>query len=125
LHGSTADKQQEIEARMMKPTTKAALISALIFPGLGHLALKRPWRGCLFIIPALLAIGYLLRTTLELASTLVDEINSGKLGLDPVAIVERIHASAIDSPATNAASLMILLCWVGSVADTFWLGRRR
>ena len=110
---------------MMKPTTKAALLSSLLFPGLGHLALKRPWRGCFFIIPALLAIGFLLRTTLALANTLVDEISSGKLGMDPVAIVERIHASAIDSPATNAASLVILLCWVGSVADAFWLGRQR
>lgn len=125
MRGSTANKQQEIDAGMMKSTTKAALISALIFPGLGHLALKRPGRGCLFIIPALLAIAYLLRTTLALANTLVDEINNGKLGMDPVAIVERIHASAIDSPATNAASLVILLCWVGSVADAFWLGRQR
>lgn len=110
---------------MMKPSTKAALVSALIFPGLGHLVLKRPMRGCLFIVPALLAIGFLLRTTLALASALVAEIDSGKLALDPLAILARIHASGVDNPATNAASLVILLCWVGSVADAFWLGRAR
>lgn len=110
---------------MMKPTTKAALVSALIFPGLGHLVLKRPLRGCLFIVPALLAIGFLLRTTLELANRLVDEINSGKLAIDPFQIIERIHAAGVDNPATNAASLVILLCWVGSVADAYWLGRQR
>jgi hypothetical protein len=109
---------------MMKSTTKAALVSALIFPGLGHLVLKRPLRGCLFVVPALLAIGFLLRTTLELANTLVGEINSGKLALDPIDIIARIHASGVDSPSTNAASLVILLCWVGSVADAYWLGRR-
>lgn len=109
----------------MKPSTKAALVSALIFPGLGHLVLKRPMRGCLFIVPALLAIGFLLRTTLALASALVAEIDSGKLALDPLAILARIHASGVDNPATNAASLVILLCWVGSVADAFWLGRAR
>jgi hypothetical protein len=110
---------------MMKPTTKAALVSALIFPGLGHLVLKRPLRGCLFIVPALLAIGYLLRTTLALADALVGEINSGKLALDPIEIIARIHASGVDNPATNAASLAIVLCWVGSVADALWLGRQR
>nr|WP_315398469.1 DUF6677 family protein [uncultured Duganella sp.] len=110
---------------MMKPSTKAALVSALIFPGLGHLVLKRPMRGCLFIVPALLAIGFLLRTTLALASALVAEIDSGKLALDPLDILARIHASGVDNPATNAASLVILLCWVGSVADAFWLGRAR
>lgn len=110
---------------MMKPTSKAALVSALIFPGLGHLVLKRPLRGCLFIVPALLAIGFLLRTTLELANQLVDEINSGKLAIDPFRIIERIHAAGVDNPATNAASLVILLCWAGSVADAYWLGRQR
>ena len=109
----------------MKPSTKAALVSALIFPGLGHLVLKRPMRGCLFIVPALLAIGFLLRTTFALASALVAEIDSGKLALDPLDILARIHASGVDNPATNAASLVILLCWVGSVADAFWLGRAR
>ena len=109
---------------MMKPTTKAALVSALIFPGLGHLVLKRPLRGCLFVVPALLAIGFLLRTTLELANTLVAEINSGKLALDPIDVIARIHATGVDNPATNAASLVILLCWIGSVADAYWLGRR-
>lgn len=110
---------------MMKPTTKAALVSALIFPGLGHLVLKRPLRGCLFIVPALLAIGFLLRTILALANTLVDEINNGTLAIDPIQIIARIHASGVDNPATNAASLVILLCWVGSVADAYWLGRPR
>ena len=109
---------------MMKPTTKAALVSALIFPGLGHLVLKRPMRGCLFIVPALLAVGFLLRTTLALASALVDEINNGTLAIDPIQIVARIHASGVDNAATNAASLVIVLCWVGSVADSYWLGRR-
>ncbi len=110
---------------MMKPTTKAALVSALIFPGLGHLVLKRPLRGCLFIVPALLAIGFLLRTILALATALVDEINNGTLAIDPIQILARIHASGVDNPATNAASLVILLCWVGSVADAYWVGRQR
>ena len=44
----------------MKAKTKAALISALLFPGLGHFVLKRAMRGCLFIVPTLLAIGVLL-----------------------------------------------------------------
>lgn len=110
---------------MMKPTTKAALVSALIFPGLGHLVLKRPLRGCLFIVPALLAIGFLLRTILALATALVGEINNGTLAIDPIQILARIHASGVDNPATNAASLVILLCWVGSVADAYWVGRQR
>jgi len=109
----------------MKASIKAALISALVFPGLGHLFLRRGARGLLFIVPALLAAGYLLRTTLALAATLVDEINSGTLQLDPLLIVERVHSSGIDNPATNLAALVCIVCWIGSVADALWLGRHR
>lgn len=108
----------------MKPSIKAALISALIFPGLGHLALKRGARGCLFMLPALAAVVYLLRSVLQLIDQLLNELNNGTLTLDPVAVLERVHASGIDNAATNLASLVCILCWVGSIADALWLGRR-
>jgi TM2 domain-containing membrane protein YozV len=107
----------------MKAKTKAALISALLFPGLGHFVLKRAMRGCLFIVPTLLAIGLLLRTTLALADQLVAEIQSGALPFDIPLIMERISATGGDDAATNAASLVILVCWVGSIADAWWLER--
>ena len=107
----------------MQAKTKAALISAFIFPGLGHLALKRALRGCLFAVPTVLAIGYLLRTTLALADRLVAEINAGTLALDPLLILERINAAAVDDTATNFASLVILVCWAGSIIDAWWLER--
>ncbi|RFP19042.1 MULTISPECIES: DUF6677 family protein [unclassified Duganella] len=109
----------------MKASIKAALISALLFPGLGHLALRRGIRGLLFIVPTLLAAGYLLRATLALVDTLITELNSGKLPLDPLLILERVHSSGIDNPATNGAALVCFVCWIGSVADALWLGRHR
>lgn len=108
----------------MKAKTKAALISALLFPGLGHFVLKRAMRGCLFIVPTLLAIGVLLRTTLALADQLVAEIQSGALPFDIPLIMERISAAGNDDPTTNAASLVILVCWLGSIIDAWWLERR-
>ena len=107
----------------MKAKTKAALISALLFPGLGHFLLKRAMRGCLFIVPTLLAIGVLLRTTLALADKLVAEIQSGALPFDMQLIMERISAAGGDDPTTNAASLVILVCWLGSIIDAWWIER--
>lgn len=109
----------------MKASTAPALISALLFPGLGHLALRprRAARGMLFLAPAAVAVLYLLGTVLQLARQLTDELSSGKLAFDPFAILERVHAAGIDNPATNLASAVVLLCWVGAVADVLWLSR--
>ena len=109
----------------MKASTKAALISALVFPGLGHLVLRKGARGLLFIVPAALAVIYLLRSVLQLLDRLMDDINRGALALDPVAILERVHASGIDNAATNLASLVCIVCWAGSIVDALWLGRRK
>ena len=41
----------------MKVSVKAALLSALVFPGFGQFYLKRYGRGFAFIIPALIGVG--------------------------------------------------------------------
>ncbi len=39
----------------------ALLLSGLVFPGSGHFVLKRKARGCLFLVPALIALVIVLR----------------------------------------------------------------
>ncbi len=110
----------------MKASIKAALISALLFPGLGHLALRprRTGRGMLFLLPTAAAVLYLLSSMLQLVSQLQDELNDGKLALDPFAILDRVHASGIDNPATNLAAAVMLVGWIGALIDVLWLGKR-
>jgi hypothetical protein len=110
----------------MKASTKAVLISALLFPGLGHLALRprRTVRGLVYLVPTAAAVLYLLSTMLHLLSQLQHELDSGKLALDPFAILERVHAAGIDNPSTNLASAVLLVGWVGAVLDVLWLSKR-
>ncbi|NRR31527.1 hypothetical protein HSX11_15215 [Oxalobacteraceae bacterium] len=107
----------------MKPSSKAALISALVFPGLGQLlVLKRAARGCLFLLPCLLALGTLLRQATITAENVMNQVSSGALPLDPVLIAARVSADGGGAGST-LASLVCLLCWLGSIADALWLGR--
>ena len=107
----------------MKRSMKAALLSGLVFPGLGHFVLRRPLRGALFLLPMAVAVIYLMRRVLQLADAILTDLNNGALSLDPVAIAERIHASGGDDASITLASWICLLCWIGSVADALWLGR--
>ena len=64
----------------MTNTTKATLLSGLIFPGLGQfLILKRPKRGALFLLPALAAVAWLMNALSASTSELFTEAASGRL----------------------------------------------
>ena len=108
----------------MKASTKAALLSALVFPGLGHLVLRpqRALRGLLFMVPAAVVLSYIVRQVLAVSLQVLAELNSGALAADPQAIMARLDAAG--SPADNWLMLLGLLCWVGAIADALWLGRR-
>lgn len=109
----------------MKPTTKAALTSALIFPGAGHFLLGRAARGCLFLLPTALAALYLVNQIIERAQAIAYDILSGKLAPDPGLILERVAAaSSGDGPVMRGAVALVLLCWAGSIIDTFVIGDR-
>lgn len=107
----------------MKRSLKAALLSGLVFPGLGHFVLRRPLRGLLFLLPMAVATLYLLRRVLQLADAILADLNSGALPFDPVAIAERVHASGGDDASITLTTWVCLLCWIGSVVDALWLGR--
>ncbi|MEG1054789.1 hypothetical protein SAMN05216517_109149 [Janthinobacterium sp. OK676] len=98
----------------------ALLLSALVFPGSGHFVLKRKARGCLFLVPALIALVIVLRQIMARLDQLMAQIDSGALPLDVQLIAEKVDAlSANDGPAMTVAVAVLAACWIGSLIDTF------
>lgn len=103
---------------------KALLLSGLLLPGSGHILLQRTLRGCLFALPTIAAIVFVLRDLMARANELADQIASGALPLDPQLIVEKVQAlSASDGPAMSIAVWVLVACWIGSLVDTFIITR--
>ena len=99
--------------------TQALLLSALVFPGSGHFLLKRKARGCLFLVPALVALVIVLRQIMARLDQIMAQVNSGALPLDVQLIVDRVDAlSASDGPAMTVAVGVLAACWLGSLLDT-------
>lgn len=108
----------------MDRSLRAALLSALVFPGAGQLYLGRRARGCLFMLPALAAAGYVLAQVFERTSALLDDINSGRLAFDPVLIAARLEQQGQDgAPLTTVAVAVMLACWAVSALDAYRTGR--
>lgn len=109
----------------MDRSTVAVLISALVFPGAGHMYLKRLGRGLLFIVPTVAALVYFLGVVMDRASAMVDEVLSGRTALDPVAMAARLEQqSAGGSPLETICLWVMVLCWVGAMVDCYLLARR-
>ena len=106
----------------MNRSVKAALISALVFPGAGHLYLKRGARACLFLLPTLVAVVVFLNDAMEQATEIAGQIMAGTMPADPVAMAARLEQHGGSTLATVAAAVMVV-CWIGAAVDAYMVGR--
>jgi len=109
----------------MSRAVSAALLSALVFPGVGQLYLKRRRRGWLFVLVALVAVLVFMAPIMELVMRISDEIASGKLPYDPIAIAMRLEDGRQPStPLQSVAPLVMVVSWIASTVDAWLLGRK-
>lgn len=110
----------------VKVATKAALLSGLVFPGVGHLSLKRYVRAAILMLVSLAAAYVLITATVNEAMSVADRISSGEIALDSQAIAAAIAgASGGRDDSTGHAALIVLgACWIFGIVDAYRLGRR-
>ena len=111
----------------MKKATKAALLSAFVLPGAGHLYLKRYVPGSILAGVSLVAVYYLVATTVERALKIAEKIQSGAVQLDATTVTELVsqQSAGTDSQIVNIATLAIIICWVIGIIDSYRVGRMR
>lgn len=117
------ESPQRSRRRAVKPSVKAALISALVFPGLGHFALQRRARGCCFLLPCALAILLLIRVAAARANAMLAQIEAmGQIGAlmpDALAIAQQAFTCCGQETMATLATVVIAVCWIGSIIDAF------
>jgi TM2 domain-containing membrane protein YozV len=108
----------------MRRSISAALLSGLLFPGVGHLYLKQRRRGWVLITISLAAIFTIVWIATQQALTVVDRISSGQIALDSVSISQLIADSSSEPDNTVANSCLVVLfgCWLAGIVDSFRLG---
>ena len=108
----------------MKRSSKAALLSGLIFPGIGHIVLKQYLRGSVLMLFALVALSEIVTRIYQRALTIVDRINSGDIPVDTSAIAEMVSnsTSGADSFIENIAVIVLGACWLIGIIDSYRLG---
>ena len=112
----------------MKTSIKAALLSALVFPGLGQMYLKRYVRGLIPMVFILTGLGVLIVQATVGALQVLDKIQiqlqGGTVDMNAVSNLAA-GSSTHGDPYSSLISLGIAGCWVFSVIDAYLLGKEK
>lgn len=109
----------------MKKSMKAALLSAFVFPGAGHIYLKKYIPGVVLIGASLVGSYYLISKTVERAFRIVEKIQSGAVQMDVAAITELVskQSTGYEAQLLNIATVVIIICWLVGIIDSYRVGR--
>jgi hypothetical protein len=108
----------------MKTAIKAALLSALVFPGVGQMYLKRYVRGLIPMVLTLAGLGvWIAQATVGALQELEKIQTQGGLA-DLNAVANRAVASSASGDWYSPLIMpMIVVCWLFSVIDAYMLGK--
>jgi hypothetical protein len=111
----------------MKKSTKAALLSALVMPGAGHIYLKKYIPGFALAGAALSALYYLISKATEEALKIVEQIQDGSVPLDTTTITELVsmQPAGAESQLPDIATAIIIVCWVIGIIDSYRVGTQQ
>ena len=109
----------------MKKSIKAVLLSAFVFPGVGHIYLKKYIPGVVLVGTSLVGSYYVISKTVERAFRIVEKIQSGGVQLDVTAITELVskQATGAEAQLLNIATTVISICWLIGIIDSYRIGR--
>jgi hypothetical protein len=108
----------------MKKAVKAALLSGLVFPGLGQVYLKRYWRGAIIMLFTFSAFGFIIVTaTMSALENLKKMQSQGPVDMGAVSDLAA-SATVSSSLSYNILLLLVACCWLFSIIDSYVIGRK-
>lgn len=110
----------------MKTATKAALLSGLVFPGIGQMYLKRFRRGLLFMIPVLLGLVLIvvMATAGALESLRAIQAQGGTVDTNTLTALAQSHAKET-AGYFRTILLFIIFCWLSAIIDAYRIGSKQ
>lgn len=120
----------------MSKAKKAALYSALIFPGAGLVWLKQYVRAAVFMVPTLIALWYLCSTIYNAVAPvygkMLSDAQEGILVIDPSdmsSLYMKLHQEIYQSIASHqgaleTAKIVLIAAWICSILSSYFVGKK-
>ena len=109
----------------MNKSMKAALLSAFVFPGVGHFFLKKYIPGAVLAGTAFAALYFLTAKTVDRALQIIEKIQGGEVQLDAAPITELFskQATGTEAQLLNIATAVLFVSWLTGIVDSYRVGR--
>ncbi len=110
----------------MKYSLKGALLSGIVFPGLGQIVLKHYKRGIVLMLTVSASLIVIAIKAAQYAFIVLDkiELEGGVIDLKTITDVAAQASSTSDSLIFNLGFLLIVACWIFGIVDAHRIGRK-
>lgn len=111
----------------MNNALKGALLSGLVYPGLGHIVQKQYKRGAVLMVAVSAALLAIIIKAVQQAFLVLEKIQAdgGIIDFDTISKAASRASSTSDSLIVNLLLLFLILCWVVGIVDAYRIGRKK
>ena len=111
----------------MNNSLKGALLSGVVFPGLGQIILKHYKRGIALMLTVLASLLVIVAKAVQQALTILEKINSegGAINMSTISNIATQASTTLDSLIFNFVLLLMIFCWVIGVVDAYIIGKKK
>jgi hypothetical protein len=111
----------------MNNSSKGALLSGLVFPGLGQVFLKHYKRGIAMMLVVLAGFSIVVSEATEQALTILEKVEAqgGAIDMRTISDAATQASTTFGSLTVNCALSLMILCWVIAVVDAYRIGRKK
>ena len=109
----------------MNNSIKAALLSALIFPGVGQISAGDKKRGWIIIGVNVMLLFLIIREVVQKAYTVIAEMqkNGNAMDLESVSIATSGLTGFSDNMFLNILLILLVISWLYSIFDAYRAGK--
>ena len=111
----------------MNNSLKGALLSGLIFPGLGQIVLKHYKRGAVIMLTVLVSLSIVVVKAVQHALAILEkiELEGGAISMSTISNAATQASTTSVSLTFNLILLLIILCWIIGVVDAYRIGKKK
>jgi hypothetical protein len=110
----------------MNNAIKGALLSGLVFPGLGQLVLRQYRRGAVIMLAVAISLSVIVVKAIRIAQDILQNVELQADMIDMTAITDAATRESLQSGSItlNLLMIFIVVCWIAATADAYRIGRK-